>query len=211
MNKYLLTAFAAGLAFVAGTANAALIGVYGNAAAGDIIAAPSDVTDDAYTNRRIEAFNEKQNVLLTEDLLVDGGFVAKGTRVDSHMIMLNTEGKTGAEWADFGFIFSGNIVGIMSDVGGTLEAASSGILGAMLTTYPSAFNLRGLEGNPEDSAVIDGGDMSRILVGMKVSEPGDWIRVVTVSAVPVPASMLMLTTALAGIGGVSALRRRRKA
>ena len=97
----------------------------------DIIAAPAFAIDDApgAENTHQQAFNEAQAVVLTSDLAVDGGTIAKGTVVYSHMIFLNTPGSTttrdlGVKWA-----FDRNIIGVMSDAGGTLEAASSSFLG----------------------------------------------------------------------------------
>ena len=127
-----------------------------------------------------------------------------GTLIE-HGAGLNTNAVT--------FTFDGLILGVMSDRGGTLEAASSSFLGAAGTTYPGAFGARGMEGGPLDGLFDNDwyatSGMS-IRLGMRVTEPGDWIRVVTVSAVPVPASMLLFGTALAGLGGLSARRKRRK-
>ena len=48
---------------------------------------------------------------------------------------------------------------------------------------------------------------NQLCVGMFVSQPGDWIRVVTATQVPVPASLPLL---LAGFGGFGLLRRMKR-
>ncbi len=203
--------FSAAFALSATASHAAIIGVAGpNSSAGAAaveISAPPSIIDDApgAENLGQQGFNERQNVLLGSSINVDGGSVAAGTRVDSHMIFLNTAGNSpavthnGVVWS-----FSGTILGVMSDVGGTLEAASTAVLGAIGTTYPSAFGNRGFEG--ADSYSVSG---NQLTVNMRVTEPGDWIRVITASEVPVPGALPLMLAGIAGLGGLS--RRRRDA
>ena len=116
-------------------------------------------------------------LLLAAPLQVDSGAVPAGLKVDSHMIFLNTVGNVQAIDPGVVWEFDGPVVGVMSDNNGNLEAASSGLLGATGTAYPLAgFNNRGLENN--DGYVVAG---NTITVNMRVTEPGDWIRVVTAS------------------------------
>ena len=167
-----------------------------------IIAAPGDVSDDAATNLGLEAFDEKQGVFLAGGILTDQGVVGAGMHVDSHMIFLNSEGGNRVDAEGF-YQFSGDILGVMSDSGGTLEAASSALLGAMGTIYPGAFGARGLETN--DSYVFVG---DTINLAFRVTEPGDWIRVITKSEVPEPSTVALLGLAAFGLIGV---RRRQTA
>lgn len=220
--KKLLSA-AAALAVLSGGAQAAIIGVNETLGASSmgtnaaIIGAPSDALDDLVTNTGMEGFNEAQAVLLgAGGVQTDQGFVGQNMVVDSHMIFLNSQGTAplshfGVEWT-----FSGMILGVMSDSSGNLEANSTALLGAAGTNYtvgPGAapFSARGMENNngglgpwPNDGYMINGNVLT---VGMSVTEPGDWIRVVTVNVVPVPAALPLL---LAGIGGLGLFARRRK-
>jgi hypothetical protein len=155
-----------------------------------IVAAPEDVTDDAAHNLRMEAFDERQGVRLAAPLEVDGGVIEAGTLVDSHMIFLNTgpgDDPFPAKHAGVVWTFSGRILGVMSDLYGNLELASSDSLGAPGTSYPRAsMRARGLETQkggdapwPDDGYTIEA--EHRLRVSMSVSEPGDWIRVITES------------------------------
>ena len=79
-------------------------------------------------------FNERQNVLLIQDLKVDGGIIAKGIRVNSHMTLVNlpyyspdnSDGAEGPfEWfsgalSDNEWVFSGPVLGVMSGTKGLL-------------------------------------------------------------------------------------------
>ena len=192
----------------------------GTAAA--LIAAPANVLDDAVTNTGMQAFNEAQGVTTTIAHAIDGGgSIAAGSFVDSHMIFLNTAGGTLGTHGGVVFTFSGAILGVMSDSGGTREAASTFELGAPGSNYtllfpgsgPAApFTARGIESNNgtglgnQDGYEITG--LNTIRVSMRVTEPGDWIRVVTsATPVPVPAAMPLL---LAGLGGLGFMARRKK-
>jgi hypothetical protein len=185
-------------------AQAAIVSVGGN---GEIIAAVS-VQEDSPTNTLQQGFNEQQGVMVGPGgLAVDGGTIAAGTRVDSHLIFLNSAGnarvETKAEWT-----FSGVILGVMSDSVGQLMKDSNATLAAFSDYFTSGsslpFNAAGLEGNDSYSGV----GTSSLTLSMLVTEPGDWIRVVTVSEVPVPAALFLFAPALLGFLG---LRRKAKA
>lgn len=221
-----LAASVTGVLFSAVAANAALVSTNGSLSsmgdAASIITAPADMNDDAAFNQAIQAFDEVSGYLLTADLAVDGGLISAGTRVDSHMIFLNSgPGNVGTAIAHgagpnqnaASFTFDGDILGVMSDRAGSLEVASSDFLGLATALYPvAAFSARGMEGDPLDGRTDNDwysflGDT--ISLGMRVTEPGDWIRVVTVSQVPVPAALPLFLTGLAGLG--FAARRRKPA
>jgi hypothetical protein len=179
------------------SANATLIGVNAvTSSAGDmaaIIAAPPDIGDDAATNTAQQGFNELQGVTLVANLPVDGGVITPQT-VNSQMIFLNSEGDTTLNHIGVDWTFDGIILGVMSDTGGTLEAGSNSILGALGTTYPGAFSLRGFESNDSYSGI----GTNVLTVNMNVIEPGDWIRVVT-APIPEPGTILLLGSGILGI------------
>lgn len=144
---------------------------------GKIIAAPSQALDSVIaSSTHMLGFDERQNVLLGEDLKVDTGVIAKGTRINSHMILYNVPDEEFGSFAANEWLFSGQVIAVMSDTDGTLEAASNTLLGAPGTTYPtdSSF-LRGFEENDG----YEGVGTSRLRVWMSVWQPGDWIRVLT--------------------------------
>ena len=175
-------------AWQAAPANARIVSVKPiDGVPGKIIAAPTRVLDGAIaSSTHMVGFDERQNVLLDRDLEVDGGMIAKGTRVNSHMILFNlpdnSDGTAApSEWffgarAENEWIFSGPVLGVMSDMDGLLEAESTERLGAPATAYPSgAFFLRGFE----DNDAYHGVGTTRLRVRMSVWQPGDWIRVIT--------------------------------
>ncbi|MGF1703912.1 PEP-CTERM sorting domain-containing protein [Photobacterium makurazakiensis] len=158
-----------------------------------LVTAPVSVEDDAPENENTaqQGFNERQNVLLTSALQTDDLLIAAGTRVDSHMIFLNSDRRQRIKHNNVYWTFSGTILGVMSDRHGTLEAASN-YLGHPDTIYPGSFRNRGLEGR--NSYEINDNVLT---VNMRVREPGDWIRVIT--DVPEPAMLGLFGLALLGL------------
>jgi hypothetical protein len=160
----------------------------------DIIPAPASVIDDApgAENDHQQAFDEAQDVILAGPLRCDDGVVLPaGTRVNSHMIFLNTPVNTPGAVFDNGVVweFDGDVICVMSDSGGVLEGASNNILGAASTTYPGPFAARGMEGN-DTYTVLN----NKITVDMGVTEPGDWIRVVTEWVDTIPPAVACVET-----------------
>jgi len=153
--KKILALVAGGLFATMGSANALILSVDMGTASNvggtaSIIAAPASVADDApgAENRAQQGFNERQGVVVgAGGLAVDGGTIAAGTLVSSHMIFLNSSGSLEITHRLIDWVFDGTILGVMSDQGGTLEAGSSAALGNPGTFYPGALGDPGLESN----------------------------------------------------------------
>ncbi len=120
------------------------------------------------------------------------GVISAGTAISSHYVFYDP--KTFIQQIGSVF-FDTNVIGIITSLG---TLAASDFLGAPGTIY-NAPALRGLEAG--DSALIDLVTPNRINVDWKASSPGDYIRVITSSPVPVPAAFWLFGSAiLATIG-----------
>jgi hypothetical protein len=193
------------------TVHASLISVDGLdsslMAAPEIIAAPRSVLDALVTNTGMQGFDEMQGVMTSMAYDTDSGFIAADTLVDSHMIFMNVLSGS-LSHSDVKWTFSGSILGVMSGFLGVDEVASTAQLGAATTIYPLApFTARGMEGG--DNYLVLGA-LNVLRVSMFVTQPGDWIRVITdarpPSVIPIPAAFWLFGTALVGFMGMS--RRR---
>lgn len=175
---------------------------------------PLHLLDDNTTNRAMQGFDEGQGVKTTLAYSIDGGGVIPiGTVVNSHMIFLNSDGRIRVTHEEVTWTFDGEILGVMSDSSGFLEAFSTGELGNSETNYTETssgsgdgapYRFRGLEGN--DKYTIDG---NLLTISMSVREPGDWIRVITtLPSVPEPGSLAIWT--LMGCMGMAVVWRKRR-
>jgi hypothetical protein len=170
--------------------------------------APTLLLNSVAFNDHQQGFNERQGVVLTTSIDTDQGSISAGTRVDSHMIFLNKQSSIAGGLAHAGvtWTFDGIILGTMSDVDGLLEAASTPQLGAIGSSYGAPFAHRGLEG---PDVLTFSGTSLLVDVSMFVTQPGDWIRVVTASRIDEPGTFGLIGVALTGFGFF--LRRKRNA
>lgn len=178
---------------------------------GLVIAAPASVTNAAPVNTPIiHGFNEQSNVLLAADLTMQNygnpnTIALTGTSVDSHMFFMNQP--SGAPNPNVtttaSFSFSTAVLGIITSTSALNN--SDMLLGAVGTTYQSGFSNRGLEGADAVSFAGNSVDLT-----FSLTQPGDWVRVITaadVAPVPLPAGAPLM---LAGIGAFAVMRRKAK-
>ena len=151
----------------------------GEAAA--IITAPASVHDDAFFADAMRGFDERQGVVLRKRLLVDGGSIAAGTAVDSHLIFLSPYPDHPTRHVAVSWRFSGPVLGVMSDTHCELQMQSDALLGNPGTRYPGRSVFRGMERRLGDGYHIVA---ETITVTMTVPQLGDWIRVITAAGYP---------------------------
>jgi hypothetical protein len=185
-----------------------------------IIAPPSDVLDQCVTSAGQVGFQEAQGVITPSAFAADDKIVIPaGTLVDSHMIFFNRQLETFddvSKHSDVVWAFKRRIIGVMSDMHGNLEAASTSALGAPGTNYSlpatascvpfgpigaAPYTARGLDttqagfpythlpclAQPPDASydcyTVE--TPTTIRVRMELTQPGDWIRVITEGAIDV--------------------------
>ena len=169
----------------AATTGAAILAVDGppssRGEAAAIIEAPPSVHDDAFFADAMRGFDERQGVVLRKKLLVDGGSVAAGTAVDSHLIFLSPYPDHPTRHVAVTWRFSGPVLGVMSDTHCSLQMRSDPLLGNPGTQYPGRSAFRGMERRLGDHYEVVG---ETLIVTMTVPQLGDWIRVITAAGYP---------------------------
>lgn len=198
-------------------AHAGIIGVAGDT---EWIATPADARLNALTNDKVvRVWNEQQNISLHSSLDVDisgtpgrydgngdlGDFViAQGMMASSHYVHFDSPGNTSAS-AKGSIRFDADIIGVIvrgddrSDGRNRLDQSDWLSAG---TLYSNGVNNRGLELSANEFVEISP-DRRTISFSFRISNPGDFVRVIT-GAVPTPGSLV-----LAGMGLVAVGRRRR--
>ena len=201
----------------AGMAHAGIIGVAGDT---EWIATPADARLNALTNDKVvRVWNEQQNIALMSSLNVDingtpgrydgnadlGDFViAQGVMASSHYIHFDSPGNTNAS-AKGSVSFDADIIGVIvrgddrSDGRNRLDQSDWLSAG---TLYSNGVNNRGLELSSKEFVEISA-DRRTLSFAFRISNPGDFVRVIT-RAVPTPGSI-----ALVGMGVLVIGRRRR--
>ncbi|MEM6374099.1 MAG: VPLPA-CTERM sorting domain-containing protein [Pseudomonadota bacterium] len=139
------------------------------------------------------------------------GIVA-GQVIDTYMVFLNRETGSSLLSRTAKFEFSTSILGLFGEANGSDLVLTDGFGGTLSYTN---FGARGIENNSNDgltggsgdSLAISGANNNVLDVTFAVTQPGDWVRVAVVSAVPVPAGALLLPF---GLGALAMVGRRKK-
>jgi hypothetical protein len=168
---------------------------------------PTTIAPNIVDEINLYAFNEQQDVQLAAPLTVNvtgagvgNADIATGTFISSHQVFFDP--LYGLDQMAT-VTFSQAILGIITL---TADLVASDFLGADLAGMgPGSgytdFNLRGLES--ADSALFTLMDPNSITIDWKASSPGDFIRVITASAVPIPAAFWLFGSAILAIVGWS--------
>ena len=188
---------------------------------GDItlITPPTSVVLNALTsNTEIFLFPERQNLVLSSDLLVDitspgtyvapvtAGAISAGTTINSFFLHFDTVASTSAEISPppvSSVTFMNPILGIIV-FDATLDA-SDPIAGLGAVAYPTGLTNRGLElGAPNFDQVTLSADLRTLTIDrLRVSTVHDQIRVITT---PEPSTFVLLTLGLLFLARFSASR-----
>lgn len=215
MKRFVLSALMAVGLFAPVHANATIVslGSCTGAAACVITNTPPDPVVQNPNDNILLAWNEVQNIVLTEDLRVDrvfdpsadfvvdlgnGDYLIKaGTVVSSHYFQFdgpNVQTTLQLDSQVFAFITSDQNLFNSDD-----------LLGLPGIDYAD-FGLRGLENG--DTTTFNGPNVD---INWSTGSPGDWTRLITAysptAAVPVPAAAPLM---LAGLGALGWMRRRPK-
>lgn len=174
---------------------------------------------DTGANRKVRAWNEQQNVQLSQTIEVDlvtpdtynsGNYlpanfsILAGTYVSSHLLYFDP---LQSDTRRAQLQFDQNIIGVIVASGTSVvmdKFLASDFLGNPLTVYPGVhFYARGIEFGPEIVTLKVG--LRYLEVELKSSDPGDQIRVITVG-VPEPGTFALMG---AGLLFAAALRKRK--
>lgn len=134
---------------------------------------PFDVGADNFNTDNLYAFDEDQNILLTEPIRVDiggdNGYIRQGEVIASHYVFFDSINGTQVGYVDF----DAEILGIATFQD---TMAATDYLANTSVNYIS-IELRGLERG--DHAWIDENNNKRLWVYWAGSSPGDYVRVFT--------------------------------
>jgi len=164
--------------------------------------APADFPQpDTFESSVVQGINERQSLVLDEDLEIDDledfiGVVdlSAGDTVDSHLLAFDPT--TTESVSDIEITFENEILAVITN--DQTLADTHAIFGLPGLNYPGFVSLYGFEAT-ESTFSLDG---NTIVFSGQASSPGDYFRVLT--AIPAPG-----TGALAGVGLLAVARRRR--
>ncbi|AKS46827.1 hypothetical protein SAMN05444287_1951 [Octadecabacter temperatus] len=135
------------------------------------------VGSDNFDSCNLFAFDEDQNIVLSEPIRVDigpnSGMIAQGTEVASHYVFFDSVNGTHFGYVDFDAPILG-VAAFQDTMGATDFLANTDV-------FYIGEELRGLENG--DRAWIDPDNPDRLWVSWAGSSPGDYIRVFTARSV----------------------------
>ncbi len=188
--------------------------------------APPNVQQGKITSNTLTtAFQEKQNLTLTNALNVDistpgtfattvsltPGTLAAGTQIDSFLFYTDPTSNTGITQFTGSLTFNRNILGLIVLSGS--QDSTDALLGAAGTVYPSSVSNRGLEFQAAsgDTITLSNNDQT-LNYTFNTGNSVDEVRVITSAAVPEASTIMSLGLLLAlGLGGVMATKKRQAA
>jgi hypothetical protein len=215
---------ASGLTFLvavsAGTANATLVGFPvcgGSAVACAITTTPPDPVTPDPNDGILLAWDEVQNLALTQKLYVDrvfdptaefvdsdagGLFLQPGTVVSSHYVQWDPVGRPSTLVRVQATIETDSTIFAFITSDRNLFDSDS-LLGLPSLNY-NDFSNRGLEASNNDTTVFDG---NRVSINWGATSPGDWTRMITAfspsAEIPLPAAAWLFGSSLIGLLGVA--------
>ncbi|MEO0531241.1 MAG: PEP-CTERM sorting domain-containing protein [Planctomycetota bacterium] len=189
---------AAGAALVAMAASVASADVVGGLVTGgssggsfQLIAPPAAIGPDSLESPDLFAFDEEQDVVLTQPLPIGLGRVAGvGSVLSSHYVAFDPAEPSTLEAA---VDFDAAIVGLIRGDGLDGTTALFGIDSTTYTTAPA------LGVDMTDEVLIAPGMPNRLILRYGANSPGDHLRVLTGTIVPEPTTVLLVSIAAIGL------------
>ena len=132
----------------------------------------NNVGNDTFNTPNLYAFNEGQNITLTQDYTVNiGTDLSSGEIISSHYVFFDPDFRSYQQgWVDF----DSAIIAVITS--STLLGASDSFLNNNVTYLSPDF--RGLESDDAVS-IGTGTELNRLYVDWKANSPGDFVRVIT--------------------------------
>jgi hypothetical protein len=162
----------------------------------ELLVAPAAAGPNAFESPNLIAFDELQNVVLTEPLVIGPGLVfGPGSVLSSHYVVFDPSGPSLLEGT---VLFDAPIVGVL--IGSPQPNNPVQPLFGLSGTAYSYGPAMGLE--PQDSAMVSAQNPNRLVVRLTADNPGDHLRVLTGTVVPEPTGAV-----LGAIAAAVSLRR----